>query len=48
MKNKANKLYRPRVLVSFNTGTRVILSKRDRAMNRRSLKKDLKKMVDSL
>ena len=37
--NKAKKQYMPRVLVKMNTGTRVIKSKKDKAMSRRTLNK---------
>ncbi len=41
MKKSKNKLiktpYIPRILIKMNTGTRVILSKRDKAMSRRAL-----------
>lgn len=36
---KAKKPYMPRVIVKMNTGTRVILSKRDKAMSRSALNK---------
>lgn len=36
-KNALKKPYTPRVLVKMNTGTRVIKSKKDKAMSRRTL-----------
>ena len=36
---KAKKQYMPRVIVKMNTGTRVMMSKRDKAMSRSALNK---------
>ena len=44
MKNKKTMKtpYMPRVIVKMNTGTRTILSKKDKAKTRRSLNKETK------
>ena len=39
MKRSKAKLRKPRVLIPFNTGTRVIPSKKDKARQRRNLNK---------
>lgn len=39
MKTKRNKLRKTRVLIPFNTGTRVIRSKRDKLHSRHNLNK---------
>ena len=38
-RSKHKKLRKPRVLIPFNTGTRVIPSKKDKARQRRNLNK---------
>ena len=43
MKAKREKLWKPRVLVLFNTGTRIIPSRKDKSMTRRALKRALTK-----
>lgn len=42
MKTTTKKVYRPRVIVRGNTGTRVMKSKKDKMSSRQSLKKQLK------
>ncbi len=40
---KVTKEYKPRVVVQGNTGTRIIVSKKDKAKSRQALKLQLKK-----
>ena len=42
MKTKKFKLLKPRVLIPFNTGTRVMLSRKDKSLTRKALKKALR------
>lgn len=44
MKAATKKVYRPRVIVRGNTGTRVMKSKKDKMNSRQSLKKQLKEL----
>lgn len=44
MKATTKKVYRPRVIVHGNTGTRVMKSKKDKMNSRQSLKKQLKEL----
>lgn len=44
MKATTKKVYRPRVIVRGNTGTRVMKSKKDKMNSRQSLKKQLKEL----
>lgn len=45
MKNKKlKKPYMPRVTVKMNTGTRILKSKKDKAMTRQALNKQTKEM----
>lgn len=43
VKIKVTKEYKPRVVVHGNTGTRIIVSKKDKANSRQNLKLQLKK-----
>lgn len=44
MKTTTKKIYRSRVIVRGNTGTRVMKSKKDKMNSRQSLKKQLKEL----
>ncbi len=48
MKTKKFKLLKPRVLIPFNTGTRVILSKKDKSMTRKALNKALRNEISAI
>lgn len=41
--NNSKKVYRPRVIVRGNTGTRIMKSRKDKANSRQSMKLALKK-----
>lgn len=43
MKTDANKVYRPRVIVRGNTGTRAMKSRKDKASSRQAMKLALRK-----
>lgn len=43
MKN-IKKIEKPRILVNFNTGTKILKSKKDKAKSRQRLKLELKQM----
>lgn len=43
-KKNLNKVEKPRVLINFNTGTKVIRSKKDKQKSRQRLKLELKDM----
>lgn len=43
MKTDTNKVYRPRVIVRGNTGTRVMKSRKDKATSRQAMKLALRK-----
>ena len=46
MKKKIKKPYMPRVLVTMNTSTRTMKSKKDKANTRQALNNKLKKEID--
>lgn len=48
MKNKTTVPYKARVIVRGNTGSRVLRSKKDRAMSREGLKRQLRKELSCL
>lgn len=45
---KSKKPYMPRIVVKMNTGTRIMKSKKDKAMARRALNKKTRDIADSL